>query len=132
MRRGGAGVAVGGPNTQSGPEPQLETMWNFSPITPVGYCPGLIMAPVVGSKNLAIPPPQFEPGLLGLTGSQFGRRNGFTQRATVGTPPVPKLDEFDGLKASALADTRTVRAFRLHIREKNVGKFAFCTVTFTV
>src|SRR6266576_862922 len=132
MRRGGAGVAVGGPNTQNGPAPQLETMWKVSPITPAGYCPGFLIAPVVGSKNCATVPPQNEPGLLGFTGSQFGRRNGFTQRATVGAPVPPKLDEFDGLKASALADTRAVRVLRFQMREKNVGRFVFCTVTFTV
>src|SRR6266550_5726756 len=111
-------VAVGGPNAQGGAiAPQLETKWNVSPITPAGYCPGFLIAPVVGSKNCAMVPPQNEPGLLGFTGSQFGRRNGFTQRATVGAP-VPKLDEFDGLKASALADTRTVKALRFQMREK--------------
>jgi len=82
------------------------------------------MAPVVGSKNRAIPAPQVEPGLLGFTGSQFGRRNGFTQRATVGLA-VPTLDELEGLYASALADTRTVRTLALQMREKKVGRFVF-------
>ena len=58
-------------------------------------------------------------------------RNGFTPRATIGTAVPPTLDEFEGLNPSAVAEARTVSAARLQMREKKVGRFAFCTVTVT-
>src|SRR6266436_5830472 len=89
------------------------------------------MAPVATLKRVAAVPPQPPPG---APGSQFGSRNGFRQRATMGTPipPPATVDEFDGLNASAVADVRTVKAARLQMREKNVGRFVLWTVTVTV
>jgi hypothetical protein len=58
--------------------------------------------------------------------------NGFTHRGTTGTPVGPgTIDEFEGLNPSAVAVARTVSAARLQMREKKVGRFAFCTVTVT-
>ena len=91
---------------------------------PAGAAPGLVSAPVAGSKKVAAAVPRTLP--LRGWGSQFGMINGFTQRAITGIPaPPPTEDEFDGLNPSALAVARTVNAARLHMREKNVGRFAF-------
>jgi hypothetical protein len=82
-----------------------------------------MIAPVVGSKNRALPG-QFDVVLLGLIGSQFGNRNGFTQRAITGTAAPPEMEvAFEGLNASAVADAETVNAALLQIREKNVPRF---------
>jgi hypothetical protein len=39
--------------------------------------------------------------------------------------------ELDGLNASAVAEACTVSVLLLQMREKNAGKYAFCTVTVT-
>ena len=102
-----------------------------SPIMPPGATPGLVIAPVAGSKRVPtvgphpLPPP--------CSGSQLGTMKGFTQRGMIGTAVVPVIvAEFEGLKPSAVAAARTVSAARLQIREKNVGRFVFCTVTVTL
>src|ERR1700756_2288506 len=109
---------------------QSEIRVKVSPIIPVGAGPGLVIAPVIRSKNVAAPP-QAAPVCAGF-GSQFGMRNGFTPRAIIGTAFVPvMLAEFEGLNPSAVAEARTVRGDLFQMREKKVGRFAFCTVTVT-
>src|SRR4029077_5602957 len=105
-----------------------------SPMMPVGAAPGLVIKPVAGSKNVAAPPqgPPGPPVLCAVFGSQFGIRNGFTPLAMTGTAvPPPTLAEFEGLNPSAVAEARTASGVRLQMREKNVGRFVFCTVTVT-
>jgi len=97
---------------------------------PAGAGPGLVIAPVTELKNVAAPP-QATP-VCARFGSQFGIRNGFTPLAMTGTAvPPPTLAEFEGLNPSAVAEARTASGVRLQMREKNVGRFVFCTVTVT-
>src|ERR1700757_110361 len=113
---------------QPGPV-QSENRVNVSPMIPVGAGPGLVIKPVTGLKNVINPGPTHPAP---CTGSQFGIRNGFTPRATIGTAFVPvMLAEFEGLNPSAVAEARTVRGDLFQMREKKVGRFAFCTVTVT-
>src|ERR1700757_1301409 len=113
---------------QPGPV-QSENRVNVPPMIPVGAGPGLVIKPVTGLKNVINPGPTHPAP---CTGSQFGIRNGFTPRATIGTAFVPvMLAEFEGLNPSAVAEARTVRGDLFQMREKKVGRFAFCTVTVT-
>ena len=110
---------------------QSEIRVKVSPMIPVGAGPGLVITPVTRSKNVAAPP-QATPACAGF-GSQFGIRNGFTPRAMIGTalPPAATVAEFEALNPSAVAEARTVRGALFQMREKKVGRFAFCTVTVT-
>src|SRR5579862_9324271 len=91
------------------------------------------MAPVPGSKKVACVPQAVPVPVVAGSGSQLGRKNGFTQRETTGSPAAPVIpDEFDGLNPSAVAVAETLSAARLQMREKNVGKFGRFRVTATV
>src|SRR6476660_4041069 len=113
---------------QPGPV-QSEIRVKVSPMMPAGAGPGLVIAPVTGLKKVAAPP-QATP-VCARFGSQFGIRNGFTPLAMMGTAVPPTLAEFEGLNPSAVAEARTASGVRLQMREKNVGRFVFCTVTVT-
>jgi hypothetical protein len=104
----------------------LDCRYITSPITAA-----LVIAPVVTLKNVGAVPPQPAP-VPPRTGSQFGRRKGFTPRTITGTKlPPGRLEEFDGLNPSAVAVAETLNATRLQIREKNVGRLGRFTVTAT-
>ena len=74
-------------------------------------------------------------GLIGLFGSRLGTNHGFTQRGCTGVmvPVVwfPKVPEFEGLNASAVAVALTLFPLFPNMREKNVGRFARVTSTVT-
>src|SRR5580704_19210083 len=100
----------------------------FSPITPVGETPGLVIAPVAVLTNGAPLP---------LVGSTFGMIKGFTQRGCTGIMLAATLPEFEELNTSAVAVALAVVLEKLPFgnnlktRAKKIGSFPLVTVTVT-
>src|SRR5271156_1374201 len=105
-------------------------MLKFSPITPGGEMPGLVMDAFARVTNVLT-------GAV-VAGSMFGIIHGFTQRGCTGItlPEVPTVSEAEGLNASAVAVALTVVPEYVlpnneKMRAKKTGRFVRCTLTVT-